>query len=74
MTREECENKIILKLGEIEKIYKEYAPKGGQLLMSVKDGDYSAFNAYMDEDSNIPIRVYRTPDGEVESGRVYGYQ
>ena len=46
MTREECENKIILKLGEIEKIYKEYAPNGGQLLMSVKDGDYSAFNAY----------------------------
>lgn len=38
MTREECEKKIIEKLQEIEKIYKEYAPKEDYLSMALSDG------------------------------------
>ena len=48
MTREECENRILDKLEEIEEIAKEYDPKA-RLSMFVENGHYHVNNPYWDK-------------------------
>ena len=48
MTREECENRILDKLEEIEEIAKEYDPKA-RLSLFVDNGHYHVNNPYWDK-------------------------
>lgn len=48
ITREECENRILDKLEEIEEIAKEYDPKVS-LSLFVDNGHYHVNNAYWDK-------------------------
>ena len=48
MTREECENRILDKLEEIEAIAKEYDPNA-RLSLFVDNGHYHVNNQYWDE-------------------------
>ena len=48
MTREECENRILDKLEEIEEIAKEYDPKA-RLSLFVDNGHYHVNNQYWDK-------------------------
>lgn len=48
MTREECENRILDKLEEIEEIAKKYDPKAS-LSLFVDNGHYHVNNAYWDK-------------------------
>ena len=58
MTRQECENLIIEKLKEIDKIHKEYNPNGDYLSMCILNNDYNVNNEYWDDDTNYPIQRY----------------
>ena len=48
MTREECENRILDKLEEIEAIAREYDPKARSSLF-VENGHYHVNNQYWDK-------------------------
>lgn len=55
MNRVECEAKILEKLKEIKKIYKEYNPNGTHLSLAVVNDCYMFHNSYWDDDFNTPI-------------------
>lgn len=60
MTREECENRILDKLEEIEAIAKEYDPKAS-LSLFVKTGYYHVNNEYWDKTHPV-IYSFRTKE------------
>ena len=55
MTREQCENQIIAKVKEIEKIVQKYNPGNAYLEINIINGSCSIFNEYWDTEK--PIRV-----------------
>lgn len=55
MTKEQCEQQIISKLKEIEKIIQRYNPGNEYMELCIIDGVGSFFNAYWDTDK--PVRV-----------------
>ena len=60
MTREECENRILDKLEEIEAIAKEYDPNAS-LSLFVKNGYYHVNNEYWDK-THPAIYSFRTKE------------
>ena len=60
MTREECENRILDKLEEIEEIAKEYDPKAS-LSLFLKNGYYHVNNEYWDK-THPAIYSFRTKE------------
>ena len=58
MTKQECENLILEKLKEIDKIHKEYNPNGKHLSMYIIDDSFVVNNVYWDNDSKYPVDGY----------------
>ena len=60
MNKEKCEDMIIRKLLEIEKIYKEYNPDGDYLTMHISNTAISANNSHWigGKDAGRPINIF----------------
>ena len=60
MTREQCENKILELMIQIDKVYHKYNPDGTYLDLSIVDDSLMANNTYYSVDRDHPLDMQYT--------------